>query len=80
MDSFTDDLINQGYTKGRTEAIKINFNKLSEHCVHRGWSRGIEEENRVIHMCSFKNGKSAKCWEDWQECSIENCHIIKGDT
>lgn len=23
--------------------------------------------------CAFKNGHPAKCWDDWQECTEENC-------
>lgn len=55
----------------------VIFDVLSEHCMHRTWTRGIEEENKVVHMCSYKDGKCAKCWDDWQECAYYNCYIAK---
>lgn len=27
--------------------------------------------------CTFKNEKTAHCWDEWQICSYENCPFIK---
>lgn len=50
--------------------MNISFHILSEACRHAGM---IQDGHR---MCSFKNGKKAKSWSDWQECRQKNCCLV----
>lgn len=47
--------------------MKITFENLKENCRHNGWI------NHGIRMCNYKNGKTATCWSEWQECKEKNC-------
>lgn len=46
-----------------------------EECIHRGYHRGATEEHPASWMCSWNNKQKAKCWEDWIECTINNCPL-----
>lgn len=48
----------------------IAFTLLQSSCKHQGLIRGGNK------MCSFKDGKSATCWDDWQVCNSNNCFLI----
>lgn len=50
-----------------------------EHCTHRGWHRQADEEKGITAswMCGYPEGKPARGWEDWVECTEENCWLLK---
>ena len=50
--------------------MRISFKDLQANCKHQGW---LKEGH--IKMCSFKDRKPAKCWDDWQECTEQNCPL-----
>lgn len=50
--------------------MNISFKTLRESCKYQG---AIKDG---VKMCSFKNGKVANCWDDWQECKEKNCCLI----
>lgn len=64
------------------EEKKLTHAEFEKHCNHGGsWKPIKDEEGNIIgsqHMCSYANGKSARCWDDWIPCTEENCYLLKG--
>lgn len=48
----------------------IAFYVLQSSCKHQGYIKDGQL------MCSFKDGKTALCWDDWQKCTAANCFLI----
>lgn len=55
----------------------LEWSEFKEHCRHNGWTRGATETEPAAVMCSFNNRQNAKCWDDWIECNIDNCPLLK---
>lgn len=55
------------------------YDIFHEHCTHRGWHRQADEEKGITAswMCGYPEGKPARGWEDWVECTEENCWLLK---
>ena len=55
------------------------YDVFHEHCTHRGWHRQADEEKGITAswMCGYPEGKPARGWEDWVECTEENCWLLK---
>lgn len=47
------------------------------YCGHQSGYMEFEEGKGAVAGCSFKDEKSASCWEDWQPCTLENCPFFK---
>lgn len=65
---------------GSSEPVKkisLQFEEYKEHCRHNGWTRGATETEPAAVMCSFNNRQNAKCWDDWIECNMDNCPLLK---
>ena len=58
--------------------VNNGFQNFHEHCVHRGWFREADEEHAQSWMCGCQNGHMAQSWNDWVECSEQNCWLVKG--
>ena len=58
----------------------ITFDQFREHCRHNGWHRGEDPEKGIAAavMCGYQNRRLARCWDDWAECTAENCPLLKG--
>lgn len=52
---------------------------FKEHCIHGGYSKWNEDEERRMQMCGLLdiNGNTAKGWSDWKECCPDHCPILK---
>lgn len=64
--------------------LAITHAEFEKHCIHGGSWKPIKDDTGAVigsqHMCSYKNGKSARCWDDWIPCSEENCYLLhRGD-
>lgn len=52
------------------------FAIFNEHCKHKGWLRGTDEEHpTATWMCGYANRQLAKCWDDWIPCTCDNCPL-----
>ena len=51
---------------------------FKEHCRHQGWTRH-DDELGSVKMCGLmdEKGNLAKSWDDWNECCMEHCPILK---
>ena len=58
---------------GDEPEIQMSFKELQENCIHQG-----SIFNGGIKACGFKNKQSAKCWDDWQPCTLANCPFGNG--
>ena len=56
-----------------------SYEIFKEHCVHGGYYKWNEDEEKRIKMCGLmdQKGNTAKSWSDWKECCPENCPIFK---
>ena len=68
------------YTKTVSQRTKI-YELLKEHyCSHAGAYLRFprdDENAKTVLACGYKNEKRAKCWDDWQPCTEENCPFLK---
>lgn len=68
------------YTKTVFQRTKI-YELLKEHyCSHAGAYLRFprdDENAKTVLACGYKNEKRAKCWDDWQPCTEENCPFLK---
>ena len=54
--------------------VLFTFDRFKEsYCRHMQAYIKFEEDGPAVAACSFKDGKKAQCWSDWQPCNYENC-------
>lgn len=46
------------------------------YCKHQAAYLSFEGEE-AVKACSYKEGKVASAWSDWQPCTSENCPALK---
>ena len=62
---------------GSKEPEASAWDLFHEHCKHGGSTRYNEELGRTQHLCSFANGRPARSWADWIECTECDCYIVR---
>ena len=55
----------------------FSFERFQEYCKHSGAKLVFDENEGPVEACGFKNGKPAKCWDDWIKCEEKNCEFFK---
>lgn len=56
---------------------KIDFNTFRPYCKHQSGSIRFGDDEEASLGCTFKDEKSATCWDDWQKCNEPNCPFMK---
>ena len=46
----------------------LKFNEMGEQ----------DKDGKKQKACCYKNEKNARCWDDWQRCTYDNCPFLKG--
>lgn len=55
------------------------FDRFREYCRHQNAVMRFDDDDEAVMACSFKDGKMATCWADWQRCKRDNCPFYKED-
>jgi len=48
-----------------------------EYCCHARGYRSFGKDEPPVLGCTYRNGKAAERWADWQKCTEENCPFMK---
>jgi len=59
------------------EEVKFDFVRFREYCKHQSGSIKFGDDEEVSLGCTFKDERSATCWDDWQKCNEQNCPFMK---
>lgn len=62
------------------EEVKFDFERFRDYCKHQSGSIKFGDDEEPSRGCTFKDEKSASCWDDWQKCNRANCPFLKGGT
>ena len=60
------------------EDVKIDFERFRSYCKHQSGSIRFGDDEEASRGCTFKDEKTATCWDDWQKCNEQNCPFMKG--
>lgn len=60
------------------EDVKIDFERFRSYCKHQSGSLRFGDDEEASRGCTFKDEKTATCWDDWQKCNEQNCPFMKG--
>lgn len=47
------------------------------YCKHQSAILSFDGNEEAVKACSYKDGKAAQSWTDWQPCTKENCPALK---
>ncbi len=59
------------------EDIKFDFETFRDYCKHQSGSIKFGDDEEASRGCTFKDERSATCWDDWQKCNEQNCPFMK---
>lgn len=60
------------------EEVQIDFEAFRDYCKHQSGSIKFGDDEEPSRGCTFKDEKTATCWDDWQKCNEQNCPFMKG--
>lgn len=56
---------------------QVDFETFREYCKHQSGSIKFGDDEEASRGCTFKDERSATCWDDWQKCNEQNCPFMK---
>lgn len=59
------------------EDVRIDFVTFRDYCKHQSGSIKFGDDEEASRGCTFKDERSATCWDDWQKCNEQNCPFMK---
>lgn len=74
-DTDTDKDKDKDYISG--DQTQIDFDTFRAYCKHQSGSIVFEGDEEASPGCTFKDEKSATCWDDWQKCNEQNCPFMR---
>lgn len=55
----------------------FDFETFRDYCKHQSGSIKFGDDEEASRGCTFKDERSATCWDDWQKCNEQNCPFMK---
>ena len=57
---------------------EIRFSEFRDnYCKHQNAFLVFNENEEAVNACSYKDGKIAQSWSDWQPCTAQNCPALR---